>query len=421
MPFELKLPDLGEGVSEGEIVRWLVREGDRIEENQPLVEVMTDKVTAEIPSPRAGRVLRLAAPEGAVVPVGTVILAIAEPGSDGAPPAREGEAPAGPAPPVPWPPAETQPAGSAETDGRRERVLAVPAVRQLARDLGVDLEQVPPTGPGGRVTLSDVRRFAAERQAPAPAGTPAPAPAPAAAPAGGRRVPLRGMRRRIAEHLVQATRDTAPFTFVDEADMTELVQLRDRVRPLARERGVRLTYLPFIITAVVAALQKHPLLNGRVDEATGDLVLSDEYHIGIAVEVEEGLIVPVVRNAERRGILDLAQEVQRLGDGARSGRLTLEEVQGSTFTITSLGNRSGLLATPILNTPEVGILGVHRITPRPVAREGQVVIRQMANLSLTFDHRYIDGAVGADFTGTLVQYLQDPALMMFWLSELRGI
>ena len=234
-----------------------------------------------------------------------------------------------------------------------------------------------------------------------------------------RRMPLRGMRRKIAEHLVQASQLTAPFTYVDEADFTEMVSLRDRVRPLAEQRGARLTYLPFIITAVVAALKRFPMLNGTVDESTGDLIIRDEYHIGIAVEVEEGLIVPVIRNAERCGILELAREVQRLGQAARASKLSRAEVQGGTFSITSLGSRGGLMATPIINTPEVGILGVHKIAPRPVAREGQVVIRQMANISLTFDHRYIDGAVGADFAGALIQYIQDPAMMLFWLSELR--
>jgi pyruvate/2-oxoglutarate dehydrogenase complex dihydrolipoamide acyltransferase (E2) component len=402
MPYEFKLPDLGEGVHEGEVVRWLVSEGDRVEENQPLVEVMTDKVNAEIPSPRAGTVRRLCVAEGAVIPVGTTMIVL----DDGAAGGSDGQAPP-PAPPDLV--REPFPTTAPESSGR---ALAVPAVRQLARDLGVDLEQVPTSGPGGRVTLSDVRAFAARQSPVSPPAHGAGAPAV-------KRIPLRGLRRRIAEHLVHATQATAPFTYVDEADFTELVLLRERVKPLAEKRGVRLTYLPFIITALVASLRQHPWLNGRVDEASGELVLSDECNAGIAVEIPDGLIVPVVRNAERRSILELAAEVRRLGDAARTGKLTPEEVQGGTFSITSLGPRGGLLATPIINTPEVAILGVHRITPRPVVRDGQVVVRQVANLSLTFDHRYIDGAVGADFATTLINYLQDPAMMLFWLSELR--
>jgi pyruvate dehydrogenase E2 component (dihydrolipoamide acetyltransferase) len=408
MVHEFKLPDLGEGVHEGEVVRWLVRAGDRVRRDQPLVEVMTDKVTAEIPSPYAGRVARIEVPEGEVVQVGTVLVAI-ETDPDGARP--------GPAPPAPAEArarvAAPEPA-DAETAGG-ERALAVPAVRKLARDLAVDLAQVRGTGPAGRIMPSDVRAFAAHGgEQPASAAPRASGPEP-----GPERLPLRGVRRQIATHLLQASQQTAPYTFVDEADLTELVALRERLKPLVADRGLRLTYLPFVAAAVVAALRRYPVLNGRVDEPSGDLVLSPACHLGIAVDTPDGLIVPVVRDAGQRGILDLAGEIQRLSEAARAGTLSREESQGSTFTITSLGQRGGLLATPIINTPEVAILGVHRITPRPVVRDGQVVVRQIANLSLTFDHRYVDGGAGADFAAALIGYLQDPALMMFWLAELR--
>ncbi len=414
MTYEFKLPDLGEGVSEGEVLRWLVREGEVIGAEQPLVEVMTDKVTAEIPSPRAGTVLRIAVPEGAVVPVGTVLVTIGEAGAaavlrDTGPskPARD-EEPArlgnGRSSAALAPPADV-------------RVLAVPAVRKLARDLGVDLDQVPATG--GRITLSDVRRFAEARQRPAaPASPPPEEPTLDGAPQV-ERVPLRGRRRRIAAHMLEAAQQTAPYTSVEEAELTDLAALRERLKPVAAARGARLTFLPFIITALVAAVKRYPRLNATVDRESGDMLIHREVHAGVAVDTSDGLIVPVIRNAGTRGILDLAREVERLAEAARGGTLAGTETQGGPFTITSLGARGGVLATPVINTPEVAILGVHKIAPRPVVREGQIVVRQVANLSLTFDHRYIDGGDGADFAAALIGYLQDPALLLFWLSELR--
>ncbi|MBI3909586.1 MAG: 2-oxo acid dehydrogenase subunit E2, partial [Armatimonadetes bacterium] len=236
-------------------------------------------------------------------------------------------------------------------------------------------------------------------------------------PAGEERIPLRGVRRAIAAHLLKAHQQTAPCTYVEEADFTELVRLREKVQPLAEQRGVRLTFLPFVIAAACAALKEHPRLNAVMDEETGELVVKRAHHIGIAAQTDQGLLVPVIRDADQRHILDLAAETHRLAEAARAGKLSREELSGGTFSITSLGPLGGLLATPIINTPQVAILGMHKIAPRPVARDGQVVIRQMANLSLTFDHRYIDGAVGAAFAATLIKYLEDPAVLLFSLAE----
>jgi len=374
MAFEFKLPDLGEGVQEGEIVRWLVAEGDTVAPEQHLVEVMTDKVTAELPAPVGGRIARLHGAPGDVVPVGTTLVEIDPDPECGVPPVAEPSAAGGPA--------------------------ALPAVRRLARELGVDLAAVTGSGPGGRILEGDVR-------------------AAAGAGAEVRREPLRGVRRAIAEHLVRAHRDAAPYTYVEEVDFTELVSLRDRLRTSAEQAGARLTYLPLILGALSRALAEHPRLNATVDEANGDLLIHARQNIGVAVHAESGLVVPVIRDLAARNLLAVAREIERLAEAARTGSLAREDVSGGTFTVTSLGRFGGLMATPMLNAPEVAILGIHRIAPRPVVREGKIVARQTANLSLTLDHRYLDGAAAALFMDTLRRYLEDPALLLFWLAELK--
>jgi pyruvate/2-oxoglutarate dehydrogenase complex dihydrolipoamide acyltransferase (E2) component len=410
MEFEFKLPDLGEGVSEGEIVRWLVDPGDAVKVDQPVVEVMTDKVTAELPSPVAGKVLRLGGGVGDVVEVGQPLLCI-ETGSETPAPGPAAVSPA----PGPGPNGAEAPA---REPGAAARPLAVPAVRKLAKELGVDLSALEGTGPGGRIIEADVRAAAAapepRRAPPAPPSTVPPAREP-------RRIPLRGMRRVIAEHLLAAHRDTAPYTYVEEVDFTDLVGLRERVQGIGVRANVRITYLPFLLAAVSLALKEHPELNATVDAETGDLLVHPEHNIGIAVHTDHGLVVPVVRGVERRNLLDLSREVDRLAEAARMGKLTREEVQGGTFSVTSLGPLGGVMATPMLNTPEVAVLGIHKIAARPVVREGVVVPRQMGNLSLTLDHRYIDGYVGASFAQTLKRHLEDPAVMLFSLAELREV
>lgn len=401
MVYEFKLPDLGEGVHEGEIVRWLVQVGDEVGRDQPLVEVMTDKVTTELPAPVAGKVAKLGGAAGAVVPVGTVLVEIETQAT--APPAEKNEAPtAGSTARF----RNTEPVVETdETEGAK--VLAVPAARRLARELGVTLSDVPGSGPEGRVRSEDVRAAKAAVNG-------------SAAPKSIRRVPLRGKRRVIAEHLLESHRNTAPCTLVEEADFSELVRLRERVRPMAEKAGVAITYLPFILAALSMALREHPTLNATVDPESGDLLVHEAQHVGIAVHTEEGLVVPVLRNVESKNLLELAREIERLSTAAREDRLGREDVTGGTFSVTSLGLLGGILGTPMLHTPQVAVLGIHRIAARAVVREGNVVPRQMANLSLTLDHRYLDGYVAAKFIQTLVGYLEDPAVMLFWLSELRA-
>jgi pyruvate dehydrogenase E2 component (dihydrolipoamide acetyltransferase) len=445
MPFEFRLPDIGEGIHEGEIVKWLVKEGDIVREDQPMVEVMTDKATVEIPAPRAGKILKLNAKEGETVKVGSVLVIIeelgeAKPESQKTPPSApprhgEGSSPfplreggqgvrseatattvAAPPPPSPATP----------TAAPAQRVLATPATRKLARELGVDISQIRGTGPGGRVTDEDVRRFAAARTAPQPPPTPSPAPTPPpAAPSFApgavvtdrreERIPLRGIRKRIAEHMHQSKTTAAHFTYVDEVDMTELIQLREQMKPLAEQKGVKLTYLPFIVKASVAALKEMPILNASIDEAKGEIVIKKYYNIGIATATDEGLIVPVIKDADRKSLVEIAMEIERLAKAAREGKVALSDLQGGTFTITSLGALGGLFATPVINYPEVAILGIHEIKKRPVVKDDQIVIRDIMYVSLSFDHRLVDGDVGARFCKKIISYLENPKLLFLEL------
>ncbi len=448
MAFELILPDIGEGVVEAEIQKWFVKPGDEIHEDQPLVEVMTDKATVTIPSPRRGRVTRLHYEEGQLARVHQPLLEleleaapspqaseVAAPSASSqvtaakASPSDELSLPRGFGAPGGEPATEaTQaipPALSAESDAR-PKALATPSVRAMARQLGIDLQAVRGTGPGGRVTKEDL---AQARNGHAPPPTPAPIPqrpvpfsehllehSPVTQVAHGDEViPLRGVRRRIAERMAQSKRTAAHFTFVEQVDVSELVKVKDRVATAARAEGVKLTFLPFIVKAAVAALKKHPWLNATLDEARGEIRLRREYHIGIASATEHGLVVPVVRSADRLSLVGVAKEIERLSSESKAGKAQAKDMGGSTFTITSLGSLGGLFATPIINFPEVAVLGVHRIRPTPVVKDGQIVARDVMHVSLSFDHRVVDGHVGAAFAYALIGYLEDPNLLFMEL------
>jgi pyruvate dehydrogenase E2 component (dihydrolipoamide acetyltransferase) len=447
--YEFKLPDIGEGVTEGEIVKWLVAQGEAVQEDQPMVEVMTDKATVTITAPKTGTIAEIRGQVGQTVPVHSVLVVFNLAGGAAAAPAapaahaetalaKKDDGPAATAvgdireslpgmsllskPSAPAPVASN--GHAAATSYFSDKPLATPATRKLARDLGVDLRTVQPTGTQGRVTNDDVRRTqgapagnasaaaqasAAHQQAPsAQQSIPS---RPAAAVSSGSedtRQPLRGVRKRIFEGMSRSKHTAAHFTFVEECDATALMALRDRLKPAADKAGVKLTFLPFITKAVVAALKKNPSLNSAFDETTNEIVTRGSKHIGIATSTESGLIVPVVRDADRKSILDIARDIARLGEDAKAGKVRPDDLGGSTFTITSLGVQGGLFATPILNFPEVGILGVHRIKERPVVKNGEIVIGHVMLLSLSFDHRIIDGHVGAAFAYDIIAFLEDP-------------
>jgi pyruvate dehydrogenase E2 component (dihydrolipoamide acetyltransferase) len=342
VPYEFKLPDLGEGLTEGEIARWLVAEGDEIAEDAPLVEIATDKTTVEIPSPAAGIVSRILVAEGDVVPVGTVLVVI---GGDG---------------------------GAAEAPRPAPRVQATPLVRRIAQELGVDLATVQPSGPGGRITEDDVR-----------------AAAGGGAPPEGRRERIRGVRRQIVEHLARAHREVAAVTYVEECDFSN-VDLK--------------LLLPTVLRVTAESLKEFPELNARLE---GDeIVYLERYDLGVAVQTDAGLVVPVVRNCDTRSVEELRAEVDALAEKARAGTLAPAELRGSTFTVTSAGKLGGIFVTPLVNHPEVAILGVHRIGPRPVVRDGAVVVRAMGNVSVTFDHKVVDGARAAQFALAVIARLE---------------
>ena len=404
MTREFRLPDIGEGVHEGEITKWFVKEGDGVRENEPLVEVMTDKVTVQIPSPVTGKILERRGKEGEIVKVGSTIVVFGDAGEAARPPA----APAAPAPSVPPPPPSATPAASPARGGE---ALAAPAVRRLARELGIDLSSIRGTAPAGRITEADVRGAA---RGPMPAATPIPAPKPAVpVPSAGaeERIPIHGLRKRIYDKMAKSNTTAAHFTYVEEVDMSHLVQLRERLNEVGAKKGVKLTFLPFIVKACVAGLREHPTLNASVDDERQEIVVKRYYNLGIATATDEGLTVTVLHDADRMDLWALAKEIEHLATAAREKKLTLQEVQGSTFTITSLGKEGGILATPIINWPEVAILGVHKIEKRPVVRDDHIVAREMMYVSCSFDHRVIDGDVGAAFVQSVKGYLEHPAML----------
>ncbi|ATY84302.1 dienelactone hydrolase [Kyrpidia spormannii] len=455
MLYQWRLPDVGEGIHEAEIVRWRVQPGEVVTEDQVLLEVQTDKATVEIPSPVAGKVVEVHGDEGQVVPVGTVLVEIETeegqvPGLRGVAAANgmaAGSATSG----VVGRESERQvPPGSPGTGNGFQRAKAAPVVRRLARELGIDINQVPGTGPGGRVLEEDVRAFAArggDRDlgvgTPGPEvqvgegspetgaqtlSTAEPKGQEAVSPVGAReaegsfapgqdadeqRIPLRGVRRVIAEHMVRSKFTIPHVTGMDEADVTELVAFRRQVEESAAEGQVKITYLPFIVKAVVAGLKAYPYFNAVLDDERREIVVKRRYHIGIAVDAPDGLLVPVVHDADRKSVLEIAEEIEELKEKARSGSLSPDEMRGGTFTISNIGSFGGLFATPIIHYPQAAILATGKIVRRPVMLEDdRVVGRWMMPISLTFDHRIIDGAAATRFMGYIMQLLGNPTQLM---------
>ena len=454
MPVTIVVPQLGESVVEGTIGKWLKKVGDPIAKDEPIVEIITDKINIELPSPSAGTLGSIAVPEGQVAQVGDPlgqILAAGESASAAAPPAPKpaaaapqpapqaaAPAPQAPAPsrpaPAPAPAYATAVAAPPSTDGQR----LSPAVRKLAKEHQVDTAQIHGSGMGGRVTREDVlthleaRKVAASAPSMAPAASPGRAPeaAPQAKPlkpipsaafaaAGAReseRKPLTNIRKKIAENMVKSRHTAAHCSTWDEVDMTNLVELRKRLKDRVRmEYGIGLTYMPFIMRAVVRALKEYPILNASMTDT--EVELKKYYNIGVAVHRDQGLIVPVVHDADRKTLLQLAAEIDDLGRRARNDKLTLDDIQGGTFTITNAGMFGATASTPIINVPEVGILGVHLIQERPVVRDHRIAVRWMMNLVISFDHRLVDGTPAVQFLHRVKELLEDPES---WLLDSVG-
>lgn len=443
MTFEFRLPDIGEGIAEGEIVKWHVAVGDEVKEDQTVAEIMTDKVTAEIPSPKAGVVKELCANEGDVIEVGSVFIIFDEAGSGSSASSASKEKEAekeqnadeeagNSAVAVKSPPyGKTEEAATLKPPKTQEsgsKVKAAPATRKLARQMDIDITQIVGSGVGGRVTQSDVKAFAGNggagtaqvsqpaAQTGASKSVTLPQPQPVLSAGEDKRAPFGGMRRTIAEHLTKSKLTAPHFGYVDEVDMTALVQTRKELKDVAAEQGVKLTYLPFIIKAVIAGLKKYPVVNSQLDETTNELVYKGSYNIGIAVATDAGLVVPVIKHADQKSIVELAREVANLSEKARNNKLSLEEIKGGTFTITSIGSIGGLFGIPIINYPEVGIMGVNKITRRPMVDtiddEEVIVIKDMMNLSLACDHRVVDGAEGAMFMNEVIANLSSPSRLL---------
>jgi pyruvate dehydrogenase E2 component (dihydrolipoamide acetyltransferase) len=408
---EFRLPELGEGVNEGELVKWRVKEGEVVRDDQPLCEVMTDKATIEIPSPFSGVIRQLVAKEGEIVKVHQLMVVAEVSGAKAA--ASPAVSASAPAPAVSAPehtrsaavsntPAAVPAASPASAD-----VLASPATRRAAREKGVDLGRVKGSGPHGRVLMADLEQALGATGASGPK---------AFSPGAVERTPIRGMRKKISEKMRQSKDKAAHFTYVEEADATELVKLRTRAKVIAEKKGIKLTYLPFILKAMVAALKQHPRINSTVDEAAGEILTHHTYNISLSVQTEDGLTVPVIKHVEQKSLFELAREIAEVVDRARKKRLTMEDFQGSTITLTNAGSIGGLFATPIINHPEVAILGFNKIFRKPVVvqKNGRerLAIRDWTYFSMSLDHRIIDGAEAAEFMKTFIEYIENPALLL---------
>lgn len=407
---DFALPEIGEGVYEAELIRWLVEAGAAVKRGQPLAEVMTDKATMEVPSPFAGTITSLRAQPGQQIKVGQNLLSYESAASA---PKQLASAASGKAPVAEKTARASIPMTNhngpvrAEAAGRLP-VKAAPSVRQLARKLGIDLTAIPGSGPEGRVLIEDLTT---RIKTPAPAAAP-----PEIVPDYGKpgtRIKLQGLRRTIAQRMVLSKKTIPHYSYVDECDVTDLVRLREGLRDAYARASVKLTYLPFFIKAVVAALKEVPIVNSSLDEEAGEIVLHDRYHFGIAVATPGGLMVPVVRDADQKDIGSIAREIERLSAAARAGKARREDMLGGTFTITSVGSFGGLIATPVINPPEVAILAIGKIVKRPVYdADGHIRPADMVYLSLSFDHRVVDGAVGAVFGNAIVRQLQNPAALL---------
>lgn len=458
MAYEFKFPDVGEGITEGELHQWLIKEGDDVKENQPIAKVETDKAVVDIPSPKTGKILKLHFKEGQTIQVGNVMATIGD--------RSEAIVTAAPVKAAKKTSAETSSADAAAKAGGvvgfleeapeeeepqksaskiaaksvlqsaalpivsaaskpAKDILATPAVRTLAKQLGVDLAVLSPTGPMGSVTALDVEKAAAQSAKPKAAALGAPALAvPPTRPAVKvtkkydmygyvDRVPIKGIRKATAKKMIESVSNAAHVTHMDEADVTRLVEIREHEKEELKKKGIKLTYLPFIIKALIASLKEHPYLNSVWDEENQEIILKKYYNIGIAVDTPDGLMVPVIKIADKKSIVELAQEIEKIAKASAERKVNMADLKGGTFTISNVGVIGGMFATPIINYPEVAILLTGKIYDKAMLKNETMQFRKVLPVSITFDHRVLDGVEAARFTNKLISYLEDPDLFLF--------
>ncbi|MCY8369756.1 dihydrolipoamide acetyltransferase family protein [Bacillus haynesii] len=427
MAFEFKLPDIGEGIHEGEIVKWFVKPNDEVNEDDVLAEVQNDKAVVEIPSPVKGKVLELKVEEGTVATVGQTIITFDAPGYEdlqfkgdesGEAKAEEAEKQETDAP------AEAAKADEQADADPNKRVIAMPSVRKYAREKGVDIVNVSGSGKNGRVLKEDIDSFlnggtAGDAQAPQAEEKAEPA---AQKPAAAVQVPegefpetrekMSGIRKAIAKAMVNSKHTAPHVTLMDEVDVTNLVAHRKQFKQVAADQGIKLTYLPYVVKALTSALKKYPVLNTSIDDNTDEIIQKHYYNIGIAADTEKGLLVPVVKNADRKAVFEISNEINELATKAREGKLAPAEMKGASCTITNIGSAGGQWFTPVINHPEVAILGIGRIAEKAVVRDGEIVAAPVLALSLSFDHRMIDGATAQNALNHIKRLLNDPQLIL---------
>ncbi|MDM5337913.1 dihydrolipoamide acetyltransferase family protein [Fictibacillus enclensis] len=428
MAFEFKLPDIGEGIHEGEIVKWFVKAGDEVKEDDILLEVQNDKAVVEIPSPVDGKILEVKVDEGTVSVVGDVLVTIE---SDSAPESEETEE----APEQPKADEEQKPAAEPEqkTEAAKtepsadefvdenKRVIAMPSVRKYAREKGVDIRKVSGSGDNGRVMKEDIEKFLSgdttsqdQEAVTAPAEAPAAKEAPKAIPAGQNetREKIKGVRKVIAKAMVNSKHTAPHVTLMDEIDVTELVAHRKKFKQVAADKGIKLTYLPYVVKSLVSAAREFPAINASIDDANEEIVWKNYYNIGIAADTDNGLMVPVVKDADRKSIFKISAEINELAVKARDGKLSADEMKGGSVTISNIGSAGGQWFTPVINHPEVAILGIGRIAEKAVVKNGEIVVAPVLALSLSFDHRLIDGVTAQNAMNHIKRLLNDPQLLV---------
>src|SRR5659263_30922 len=404
---DIKFPDVGEGITEGTVVKWLVKIGDEVKADQAVAEIETDKAIVEIPTPKAGKVSKIYGKEGDIIKVGSSLVSLALPGEE----IKAAEVKVAiKSPEIKHVEVKPEIRLPEKTIEEPSKVLATPSTRRFARELGVDISGVMGSGPGGRVMDEDIKKFAEVKPDTALEALPHEAMPPIKLAE--ERIPIKGIRKTIGERMTKSLFTAPHVVSMDEADVTELVVLREKEKKRAEVKGIKLTYLAFIVKAATVALKQHPYLNASLDPQKNEIVLKRYYNIGIAVDTPEGLMVPVIKNADQKSILELAKETEELAEEARTRKIKLSDLKGNTFTITNIGSIGGIFSTPIINHPDVAILGVHRIRDMPVAIDGEVKIRKILPLVLSFDHRALDGAQAARFMNTLIDHLRDPNLLL---------